>query len=135
LIGQINKRGESVDEKIRKLDEELGRYKEQIRRTRPGPSQDDIKARAVRLLKHKRMYEEQRTVLYNQTYNLDQVGFAADGIKDAQQTVRIVYALLYLLNFYPTLFRMPNDYELLFDCSDECDEGREQGAEGDDENC
>jgi charged multivesicular body protein 5 len=92
LIGQINKRGESVDEKIRKLDEELGRYKEQIRRTRPGPSQDAIKARAVRLLKHKRMYEEQRTVLYNQTYNLDQVGFAADGIKDAQQTVRIVYA-------------------------------------------
>jgi charged multivesicular body protein 5 len=92
LFAQINKRGESVDEKIRKLDEELARYKEQIRRTRPGPSQDAIKARAVRLLKHKRMYEEQRTVLYNQTYNLDQVGFAADGLKDAQQTVRVVYA-------------------------------------------
>jgi hypothetical protein len=26
-------------------------------------------------------------MLYNQTYNLDQVGFAADGLKDAQQTV------------------------------------------------
>jgi charged multivesicular body protein 5 len=25
--------------------------------------------------------------LYNQTYNLDQVAFAADGLKDAQQTV------------------------------------------------
>jgi hypothetical protein len=33
------------------------------------------------------MYEEQRNMLYNQTYNLDQAGFAADGLKDAQQTV------------------------------------------------
>ena len=32
-------------------------------------------------------YEEQRNMLYNQTYNLDQVAFAADGLKDAQQTV------------------------------------------------
>ena len=144
-----------MDEKIKKLDEELARYKEQIRRTRPGPSQEAIKARAIRLLKHKRMfvptpclsvsvpsisvtiiftfviclllgllfpihiimlvamspeivaagsryplilyrfeiahlplrYEEQRNMLYNQTYNLDQVTFAADGLKDAQQTV------------------------------------------------
>jgi hypothetical protein len=44
-----------VDEKIKKLDEELARYKEQIRKTRPGPSQEAIKARAIRLLKHKRM--------------------------------------------------------------------------------
>jgi hypothetical protein len=26
-------------------------------------------------------------MLYNQTYNLDQVAFASEGIKDAQQTV------------------------------------------------
>jgi len=26
-------------------------------------------------------------MLYNQTFNLDQVAFAAEGIKDAQQTV------------------------------------------------
>lgn len=32
-------------------------------------------------------YEEQRDMLYNQTFNLDQVAFAAEGIKDAQQTV------------------------------------------------
>ncbi|BAD45514.1 putative CGI-34 protein [Oryza sativa Japonica Group] len=89
---RINKRGESVDDKIKKLDEELGRYKEQIRKTRPGPSQDAIKARAIRLLKHKRMYEEQRNMLYNQTYNLDQVAFAADGLKDAQQTMNAMKA-------------------------------------------
>ncbi|XP_022682346.1 vacuolar protein sorting-associated protein 60.1 [Setaria italica] len=89
---RINKRGETVDEKIKKLDEELARYKEQIRKTRPGPSQEAIKARAIRLLKHKRMYEEQRNMLYNQTYNLDQVAFAADGLKDAQQTMNAMKA-------------------------------------------
>ncbi|CAH1446374.1 unnamed protein product [Lactuca virosa] len=83
---RINKRGESVDEKIKQLDGELARYKEQIKRTRPGPTQEAVKARAMRILKQKRMYEGQRDMLYNQTFNLDQVAFASEGIKDAQQT-------------------------------------------------
>ncbi|KAI3507123.1 hypothetical protein L1887_21913 [Cichorium endivia] len=84
---RINKRGESVDEKIKRLDGELARYKEQIKRTRPGPAQEAVKARAMRVLKQKRMYEGQRDMLYNQTFNLDQVAFASEGIKDAQQTM------------------------------------------------
>ncbi|KAL8159672.1 hypothetical protein V2J09_001209 [Rumex salicifolius] len=83
---RISKRGDNVDEKIKKLDAELARYREQIKRTRPGPAQEAVKARAMRLLKQKRMYEGQRDMLYNQTFNLDQVSFAAEGIKDAQQT-------------------------------------------------
>ena len=55
LLFQINKRGESVDEKIKKLDVELSRYKEQIKKTRPGPAQEAVKARAMRVLKQKRM--------------------------------------------------------------------------------
>ncbi|KAJ9685010.1 hypothetical protein PVL29_017153 [Vitis rotundifolia] len=54
--GKINKRGETVDEKIKKLDAELSRYKEQIKKTRPGPAQEAVKARAMRVLKQKRMY-------------------------------------------------------------------------------
>ncbi|KAK1576124.1 hypothetical protein Q3G72_011151 [Acer saccharum] len=46
-----------------------------------------VKARAMRILKQKRMYEGQRDMLYNQTFNLDQVAFASEGIKDAQQTM------------------------------------------------
>lgn len=84
---RINKRGETVDEKIKRLDGELARYKEQIKKTRPGPAQEAVKARAMRVLKQKRMYEGQRDMLYNQTFNLDQVAFAAEGIKDAQQTM------------------------------------------------
>ncbi|KAI3793558.1 hypothetical protein L1987_36177 [Smallanthus sonchifolius] len=84
---RINKRGETVDEKIKKLDVELARYKEQIKKTRPGPAQEAVKARAMRVLKQKRMYEGQRDMLENQTFNLDQVAFASEGIKDAQQTM------------------------------------------------
>ncbi|CAL5365175.1 unnamed protein product [Camellia sinensis] len=82
----INKRSETVDEKIKKLDAELARYKEQIKKTRPGPAQEAVKARAMRVLKQKRTYEGQRDMLYNQTFNLDQVEFASEGIKDAKQT-------------------------------------------------
>ncbi|XP_058770159.1 vacuolar protein sorting-associated protein 60.2-like [Vicia villosa] len=84
---RIMKRGDTVDEKIKKLDVELSRYKEQIKKTRPGPTLEAIKSRAMRVLKQKRMYEGQRDMLYNQTFNLDQVQFAAEGIKDAQQTM------------------------------------------------
>ncbi|KAL0452092.1 UNVERIFIED_CONTAM: Vacuolar protein sorting-associated protein 60.2 [Sesamum latifolium] len=84
---RITKRGDNVEEKIKKLDAELARYKEQIKKTRPGPAQEAVKARAMRVLKQKRMYEGQRDMLYNQTFNLDQVAFAAEGIKDAQQTM------------------------------------------------
>jgi charged multivesicular body protein 5 len=45
-----------VDEKIKRLDVELSRYKEQIKKTRPGPAQEAIKSRAMRVLKQKRMY-------------------------------------------------------------------------------
>ncbi|RVW44551.1 Vacuolar protein sorting-associated protein 60.2 [Vitis vinifera] len=95
LVGElINKRGETVDEKITRLDAELSKYKEQIKRTRPGPAQEAVKARAMRVLKQKRMYEGQRDMLYNQTFNLDQVSFAAEGIKDAQQTVSVLIVVM-----------------------------------------
>ncbi|MQL99756.1 hypothetical protein Taro_032483 [Colocasia esculenta] len=90
---RITKRGDTVDEKIKKLDAELAGYKEQIKKTRPGPAQDAVKSRAMRVLKQKRMYEGQRDMIYNQTFNLDQVAFAAEGLKDAQQTVRLMSAL------------------------------------------
>lgn len=48
-------------------------------------------------------YEGQRDMLYNQTFNLDQVAFASEGIKDAQQTVTSVqYFCDRLLIFCPT---------------------------------
>lgn len=47
-------------------------------------------------------YEGQRDMLYNQTYNLDQVAFAAEGLKDAQQTVCLQSYLTKTLIFVAT---------------------------------
>ena len=42
-------------------------------------------------------YEGQRDMLYNQTYNLDQVAFASEGIKDAQQTVCCLLTIEFMI--------------------------------------
>lgn len=52
---QINTRGEGIDEKIRKLDAEAVKYRDQIKRTRPGPAQEALKARALRVLRQKKL--------------------------------------------------------------------------------
>lgn len=44
-----------MEDKIKKLDVELCKYREQIQKTRPGPAQQALKARAMRLLKQKKM--------------------------------------------------------------------------------
>ena len=36
-----------IDEKIRKLDEQLAKHKENIKKARPGPAQDAAKRRAL----------------------------------------------------------------------------------------
>uniref|UniRef100_A0A804KVD6 Charged multivesicular body protein 5 n=2 Tax=Musa acuminata subsp. malaccensis TaxID=214687 RepID=A0A804KVD6_MUSAM len=54
---KVSQVGVTVDEKIKKLDAELARYKEQINKTRPDPAQEAVKARAMRVLKRRRMYE------------------------------------------------------------------------------
>ncbi|CAL9198481.1 unnamed protein product [Musa hybrid cultivar] len=52
---KVSQVGVTVDEKIKKLDAELARYKEQIKKTRPDPAQEAVKARAMRVLKRRRM--------------------------------------------------------------------------------
>lgn len=73
-------------------------------------------------------------MLYNQTYNLDQVAFAAEGLKDAQQTV-ILMALpkknLDLYRFHQSL----DSHKTAFHSTDDCNEGCQQRAERNDENC
>ncbi|KAH7352114.1 hypothetical protein KP509_19G030500 [Ceratopteris richardii] len=89
---KINRRGDIADEKIKRLEAELLLFKEQIKKTKPGSAQDNLKARALRVLKQKKMYEAQRDTLYNQSFKLERVSFATEGIKDAKETMAAMKA-------------------------------------------
>ncbi len=53
----MSDRADGLDAKIKKLDDELVRYREQMKKMRPGPAQNAIKQRAMRVLKQKKMYD------------------------------------------------------------------------------
>uniref|UniRef100_W6NHK3 Charged multivesicular body protein 5 n=1 Tax=Haemonchus contortus TaxID=6289 RepID=W6NHK3_HAECO len=80
-------RGESIEKKIAKLDGELVKLRDQMVKMREGPSKNMIKQKALRILKQKRMYENQKAQLDQQAFNVDQSNFAIQGMKDTQVTV------------------------------------------------
>jgi len=77
----------SIEVKIRKLDGELARYKEQMNKLRNGPGKDAIQQRALRTLKQKRMYEAQLTQLAQQTFNMESAALATDNLRNTMATV------------------------------------------------
>jgi charged multivesicular body protein 5 len=86
--GRLDKRGDVMDAKIAKLEEQLRTHREQIRKCRPGPAQEAAKRRALQVLKQKRMYENQRGQLMNQQFNVEQTSFALQSMQDSVQTVQ-----------------------------------------------
>lgn len=86
-IANIDSRGESIDKKIERLEGELVKYKDQMRKMRDGPGKNQLKQKALRILKQKRMYENQRDQLSQQAFNMEQSNFAIQGMKDTQTTV------------------------------------------------
>ncbi|CAL5221272.1 g3432 [Coccomyxa viridis] len=90
--GRLTTRGDTLDDKIRKLDEQLMKHRDAIKKTRPGPAQDAAKRRALSVLKQKKLYENQREQLYNQQFNMEETSFALESIKDTAQTVQAMKA-------------------------------------------
>eukprot|EP01136_Pigoraptor_vietnamica_P039079 Opistho-1_new@109255 len=86
-IASTDARGESIEKKIAKLDAELKKYKDQMAKMREGPGKNALKQRALRVLKQKRMYENQRDQLMQQSFNMEQANFATQTLKDTVTTV------------------------------------------------
>lgn len=106
-IANVDSRGESVDKKIAKLDADLVKYRDQMKKMRDGPGKNAVKQKALRyvfnfcriilifilyfifssILKQKKMYENQRDQLSTQSFNMEQSNFAIQGMKDTQTTV------------------------------------------------
>lgn len=86
-IASVDGRAESVEKKIAKLDAELKKYKDQMTKMREGPSKNMVKQKALRVLKQRKMYEQQRDNLMQQSFNMEQANFATQTLKDTKITM------------------------------------------------
>ncbi|KAF9006525.1 Snf7 family [Cyathus striatus] len=86
-INSTDTRIASIEVKIRKLDGELARYKEQMSKLRNGPGKTAIQQRALRTLKQKKMYESQLTQLTQQTFNMESAALATENLRNTMATV------------------------------------------------
>lgn len=78
---RLDKRIQQYDQRINQLEMELRGYREKIQNSR-GSSQALLKQRALKLLKQKRMYENQRDQLMNQQFNIESASFATETMQD-----------------------------------------------------
>jgi len=86
-ITSVDGRADNIDQKIKKLDVELAKYRDQLKRTNNPHSKANLKQRAMRILKQKRMYEQSRDQLMNQSFSMEQTNFAMESTKDTLSTV------------------------------------------------
>mmetsp|Transcript_30350 Transcript_30350/g.35034 ORF Transcript_30350/g.35034 Transcript_30350/m.35034 type:complete len:225 (-) Transcript_30350:84-758(-) len=78
---RLQNRGDAVDAKCQKIDDELLKLKTLIQNSR-GAAQQRHKQRAMQLLQQKRMYQGHRDAIYQQQSNIDQLQFTSEMIKD-----------------------------------------------------
>jgi len=88
MITKVDERGDTIDKKIAKLDGELKKYKDQMAKMREGPAKNALKQKALRVLKQRKMYEQQVGNLRQQAFNMEQANYATQTLKDTQDTVK-----------------------------------------------
>ncbi|EAU84663.1 HSPC177 [Coprinopsis cinerea okayama7 len=86
-IASTDARAGSIEVKIRKLDAELARYKEQMSKLRNGPGKSAIQQRALRTLKQKKMYEAQIAQLTQQSFNMESAALTTENLRNTMATV------------------------------------------------
>ncbi|XP_046982666.1 charged multivesicular body protein 5 [Schistocerca americana] len=91
-IAGVDSRAESVEKKIARLDQELVKYKDQMKKMREGPAKNSVKQKALRVLKQKKMYEQQVDNLRQQAFNMEQANYANQTLKDTHATVAAMKA-------------------------------------------
>lgn len=79
---QTDTRVSSLEVKLKKLDAELSVFKNQMSKMREGPGKAAVQQRALRVLKQKRMYENQLGQLQQQTFNMEQAAMTTENLKN-----------------------------------------------------
>lgn len=87
VVQSVDKRVETFDKKIQMLDSELFKYREQMKKMRDGPAKNSVQQKALRVLRQKKQYEQQRENLMQQSFNLDQTNFATQMLVETKSTV------------------------------------------------
>ncbi|GLG93018.1 Charged multivesicular body protein 5 [Gryllus bimaculatus] len=91
-IAGVDSRADSVEKKIARLDVELKKYKDQMKKMREGPAKNGVKQKAMRVLKQRKMYEQQLDNLRQQSFNMEQTNYATQTLKDTHATVTAMKA-------------------------------------------
>lgn len=86
-IASTDARADATQVKISRLDAELGRYRDQMKRMRDGPGKAAVQQRAIRVLRQKRMYESQLEQLSQQSFNMEQSMMATENMRNTMTTV------------------------------------------------
>ncbi|KAI9347175.1 Snf7 family [Zopfochytrium polystomum] len=86
-IRETDSRVEGVEVKMKKLDAELVKYKDQMKKMREGPAKEAVKQKAMRILKQKKLYEGQRDQLMQQSFNMEQASMTTENLKHTMVTV------------------------------------------------
>ncbi|KAJ3429607.1 charged multivesicular body protein [Anaeramoeba flamelloides] len=121
----VGKRGDNLDQKIKKLDEQLLECKKKMSKMRNGPSKNNVKRRALQILKQKKMYESQRENLYNQQFSMEQISFTQQTMKD---TVVQVSSLKQATTTFKQQFK-EIDIDEVWDIKDEMEDMLEEANE------
>lgn len=73
--------------KLRAVENELAGYQQKMSKMREGPGKQAIKAKALKVLQRRKMYESQKDQLQQQSWNMEQAGMMQDNLKNVMTTV------------------------------------------------
>ena len=88
---KMDERIAALDAKIKKVNQELLGYKEQMKKAKPGPKAT-IQKRALMALERRKQYESQRDKMSSQQFNIERTAFAIEQVQDTQQAVAAMKA-------------------------------------------
>nr|CAH7756146.1 unnamed protein product [Callosobruchus chinensis] len=86
-IAGVDQRADAVEKKINGLENDLRRFRDQMAKMREGPAKNAVKQKALRVLKQKKLYENQLDNLRGQSFNMEQANMAHQTLKDTHTTV------------------------------------------------
>lgn len=86
-ITTVGTRIDSIDVQLAKINAELATYTTKLNKMRDGPGKQAIKAKALKVLQRRKMYESQRDQLQQQSFNMEQANMMQDNLKNVMTTV------------------------------------------------